>query len=132
MASVLDSVDSFLALCQQSGDAAYAALRSLLDRLEDPATRVRARVFLADVQRRFPTKDDCDRCFSSYHFRIEDIFLDQYEGYSLTHLLFTFLFLFCFVLFWTDVCDCMSFVLLLRVMTTRESECASLEFCCCG
>ncbi|KGN56289.1 methionine S-methyltransferase [Cucumis sativus] len=81
MASVLDSVDSFLALCQQSGDAAYAALRSLLDRLEDPATRVRARVFLADVQRRFPTKDDCDRCFSSYHFRIEDIFLDQYEGY---------------------------------------------------
>ncbi|XP_022929434.1 methionine S-methyltransferase-like [Cucurbita moschata] len=81
MASVLDSVDDFLSRCQQSGDVAYAALRSVLDRLEDPATRVRARVFLADVQRRFPTKDDCDRCFSTYHFRIEDIFLDQYEGY---------------------------------------------------
>ncbi|XP_022942401.1 methionine S-methyltransferase-like isoform X2 [Cucurbita moschata] len=81
MASVLDSIDEFLSRCQQSGDAAYAALRSVLDRLDDPATRVRARVFLDDIKRRFPTKDDCDRCFSSYHFRIDDIFLDQYEGY---------------------------------------------------
>ncbi|XP_022977804.1 methionine S-methyltransferase-like isoform X2 [Cucurbita maxima] len=81
MASVLDSIDEFLRRCQQSGDAAYAALRSVLDRLDDPATRVRARVFLDDIKRRFPTKDDCDRCFSSYHFRIDDIFLDQYEGY---------------------------------------------------
>ncbi|XP_022136868.1 methionine S-methyltransferase isoform X1 [Momordica charantia] len=81
MASVMDSIDDFLSRCQQSGDAAYAALRSVLDRLEDPTTRVRARVFLADVQRRFPTVEDCDRCFSTYHFRIEDIFLDQYEGY---------------------------------------------------
>lgn len=88
MASVLDSIDDFLSRCQHSGDAAYAALRSVLDRLEDPATRVRARVFLADIQRRFPTKDDCDRCFSSYHFRIEDIFLDQYEGYPLSHVVF--------------------------------------------
>ncbi|XP_023536772.1 methionine S-methyltransferase-like isoform X1 [Cucurbita pepo subsp. pepo] len=81
MASVLDSIDEFLSRCQQSGDDAYAALRSVLDRLDDPATRVRARVFLDDIKRRFPTKDDCDRCFSSYHFRIDDIFLDQYEGY---------------------------------------------------
>ena len=80
MASVLDSIDEFLSRCQQSGDDAYAALRSVLDRLDDPATRVRARVFLDDIKRRFPTKDDCDRCFSSYHFRIDDIFLDQYEG----------------------------------------------------
>ncbi|KAK9928677.1 hypothetical protein M0R45_025800 [Rubus argutus] len=79
-ASPLGSVDEFLKRCQQSGDAAYSALRSVLERLEDPKTRTQARIFLADLQKRFPTKEDCDQCFRTYHFQIEDIFFDQYEG----------------------------------------------------
>lgn len=79
-ASPLGSVDEFLKRCQQSGDAAYSALRSVLESLEDPKTRTQARIFLADLQKRFPTKEDCDQCFRTYHFQIEDIFFDQYEG----------------------------------------------------
>lgn len=78
--SVCGSVDEFLKQCAQSGDAAYGALRSVLDRLEDPKTRVEARIFLSDVQKRFGTKEERDQCFQKYHFLIEDIVLDQYEG----------------------------------------------------
>ncbi|KAL6297702.1 hypothetical protein ACE6H2_005844 [Prunus campanulata] len=78
----LGSVDDFLKRCQQSGDAAYAALRSVLERLEDPKTRTQARIFLTDLQNRFPSKEACDQCFRTYHFQIEDIFFDQYEGYQ--------------------------------------------------
>jgi methionine S-methyltransferase len=74
------TVDEFLQKCSQSGDAAYAALRSLLEGLEDLETRSQARIFLSLLQKRFPTKDSCDQCFQTYHFRIEDILLDQYEG----------------------------------------------------
>ncbi|KAF3440661.1 hypothetical protein FNV43_RR18945 [Rhamnella rubrinervis] len=76
------SVEEFLKECQHSGDAAYAALRSILQRLEDPKTRVQARIFLSELQKRFPSKEARDQCFDSYHFRIEDVFLDQYEGYQ--------------------------------------------------
>lgn len=76
------TVDEFLQKCSQSGDAAYAALRSLLEGLEDLETRSQARIFLSLLQKRFPTKDSCDQCFQTYHFRIEDILLDQYEGYQ--------------------------------------------------
>ncbi|KAM5572490.1 hypothetical protein ABKV19_012513 [Rosa sericea] len=51
----LKSVDEFLKRCQQSGDAAYSALRSVLERLEDPKTRTQARIFLSDLHKRFPT-----------------------------------------------------------------------------
>ncbi|XP_050101971.1 methionine S-methyltransferase-like isoform X2 [Malus sylvestris] len=78
----LESVDDFLKRCRQSGDAAYAALRSVLERLEDPKTRTQARIFLTDLQNRFPSKESCDQCFRTYHFQIEDIFFDQYEGYQ--------------------------------------------------
>ena len=73
-------MDEFLQQCKQSGDAAYAAFRSVLERLDDPNTRSQARIFLSDLQKRFPTKDDCDQCFRTYHFRIEDVLLDQIEG----------------------------------------------------
>lgn len=79
-ASSLGTVDEFLKRCRQSGDAAYGALRSVLERLEDPKSRTQARIFLSDLQKRFPTKEDCDQCFRTYHFQIEDIFFDQYEG----------------------------------------------------
>lgn len=79
------SVDDFLSQCQQSSDAAYGALRSLLERLEDPNTRSKARIFLSDLQKRFATKESCDQCFKTYHFRIEDIFLGQYEGTEIAH-----------------------------------------------
>lgn len=72
-------VEEFLKQCQQSGDAAYTALRSLLERLEDPKTRTDARVFLSDLYSRVGSSEDC---FHKYHFRIQDIYLDQYEGYG--------------------------------------------------
>ncbi|TKY45740.1 Methionine S-methyltransferase [Spatholobus suberectus] len=75
------TVDEFLAQCKQSGDAAYASFRSLLERLDNTETRSQARVFLSHLQKRFPTKDSCDQCFQTYHFRIEDVFLGQYEGH---------------------------------------------------
>ncbi|EOY25779.1 Methionine S-methyltransferase, putative isoform 1 [Theobroma cacao] len=70
-------VDEFLKQCQQSGDAAYTAFRSLLERLEDPKTRCEARMFLSDLQSRVGSSDDC---LQQYHFRIQDIYLDQYQG----------------------------------------------------
>ncbi|XP_022724767.1 methionine S-methyltransferase isoform X2 [Durio zibethinus] len=72
------AVEEFLKQCQQSGDAAYAAFRSLLERLEDPKSRSDARVFLSDLFSRVGSSDDC---FHKYHFRIQDIHLNQYEGY---------------------------------------------------
>ncbi|KAM4126220.1 hypothetical protein ACB094_01G371900 [Castanea mollissima] len=77
----MGSVDEFLKECSKSGDAAYGAFRSVLERLEDPNTRVQARIFLSDLHKRFPSKDDSLQCFHTYHFRIEDIYLDQFQGY---------------------------------------------------
>ncbi|GAV63317.1 Aminotran_1_2 domain-containing protein/Methyltransf_18 domain-containing protein [Cephalotus follicularis] len=74
----LGSTEEFVKQCEQSGDAAYGAFRSLLERLEDPDTRKHARIFLSDLHKRV---DDDDHCLQKYHFRIQDIFLDQYEGY---------------------------------------------------
>ncbi|GAB2278246.1 mitochondrial metal transporter [Dionaea muscipula] len=80
-------IDEFLKQCEQSGDAAYGALRSVLEKLEDPATRAETRVFLSNLQKHFasPSSSDeaaSDHCLSTYHFQIRDIFLDQYEGYQ--------------------------------------------------
>lgn len=77
---VCGSVEEFLKECEHSGDAAYAALRSVLELLEDPNSRVRARIFLSDLQNRFPNKQHRDHCFRNYHFLIQDIVLDQHEG----------------------------------------------------
>ncbi|KAB2077926.1 hypothetical protein ES319_A06G126700v1 [Gossypium barbadense] len=71
------TLEEFLKQCQQSGDAAYAAFKSLLEKLEDPKTRTEARVFLSDLQSRVGSSDDC---FHKYYFRIQDIYLDRYEG----------------------------------------------------
>lgn len=78
----MGSIHEFLKQCEQSGDAAYAAFRSLLERLEDPSTRVSARVFLAQLRNHFVVSDNAasDRCFHTYHFRIEDIVIEQYQG----------------------------------------------------
>ncbi|GLT44520.1 hypothetical protein SLA2020_184090 [Shorea laevis] len=72
-------VEEFLKQCQQSGDSAYAAFRSVLERLENPNTRVQARLFLSDLHRRVGSSQDC---LHRYHFQIQDIHLDQYEGYQ--------------------------------------------------
>lgn len=74
------SMEEFLKQCEQSGDAAYSALRSLLDRLEDPKTRTDARIFLSELHKRFESKEASDRCLQTYHFQIQDIYLEQYEG----------------------------------------------------
>ncbi|XP_051145100.1 methionine S-methyltransferase-like [Andrographis paniculata] len=78
--SSVGSVEEFLKQCQQSGDSAYAALRSILERLEDPGTRVEARIFLAEIQRRFESKGEAERCLQDYHFQIQDLHLEQNEG----------------------------------------------------
>jgi len=73
----LSSVDEFLNQCKQSGDAAYGALRSVLERLEDPNTRSKARIFLSDIYKRVGSSETS---LQTYHFHIQDIYLDQYEG----------------------------------------------------
>ncbi|CAH8305968.1 unnamed protein product [Eruca vesicaria subsp. sativa] len=73
------SVDDFLKRCQESGDAAYGALRSVLERLEDPETRSEARIFLADLYKRVGSSETC---LQTYHFHIQDIVLDQYQGFQ--------------------------------------------------
>lgn len=78
---VLDSIEEFLKQCEKSGDAAYAALRSLLESLDDPATRVPARVFLARLRAHFHSSAS-DRCLDTYHFLIQDIAVSQCQGYE--------------------------------------------------
>ncbi|KAG8364022.1 hypothetical protein BUALT_Bualt19G0083000 [Buddleja alternifolia] len=72
-------MEEFLKQCEQSGDAAYSALRSLLERLEDPSTRADARVFLSELQKRFESKEDSERCLQTYHFQIQDIYLEGFQ-----------------------------------------------------
>lgn len=60
----LSAVEDFLKQCEQSGDAAYA----------------QARAFLSDLQKHFSTEEEFQECLEKFHFRIEDIILDQYEG----------------------------------------------------
>ncbi|PIN24059.1 Methionine S-methyltransferase [Handroanthus impetiginosus] len=76
------SIEDFLKQCEQSSDAAYSALRLLLERLEDPSTRTDARIFLSELQKRFESKEASDRCLQTYHFQIQDIYLEQYEGFQ--------------------------------------------------
>ncbi|GAB4847432.1 mitochondrial metal transporter [Ancistrocladus abbreviatus] len=78
----MNSIDEFLNQCEQSGDAAYSALRSVLERLEDPSSRAEARIFLAQLQKRFDSKEASQKCLSTYHFQIQDLHLEQYEGYQ--------------------------------------------------
>ncbi|CAI9101491.1 OLC1v1038827C1 [Oldenlandia corymbosa var. corymbosa] len=79
---VTGSMEQFLKECQQSGDAAYGAFRSLLERLENPKTRKDARIFFSDLQKRFATKEASEKCMETYHFQIEDIYLEQHEGFQ--------------------------------------------------
>lgn len=83
------SVDEFLVQCKKSGDAAYASLRSLLERLDNPETRSQARIFLSHLQKRFPTKDSCERiAFTHYclanalHCRTSREKQIDYDGHS--------------------------------------------------
>ncbi|GFP95064.1 methionine s-methyltransferase [Phtheirospermum japonicum] len=73
------SMEEFLKQCKQSGDAAYSALRSLLERLEDPSTRTDARIFLSELHKRFESKEASESCLRTYHFQIQDIYLEPYE-----------------------------------------------------
>lgn len=80
-AGACGSVEEFLAECERSGDAAYAAFRKVLERLEDPATRAGARAFLSDLQRRLGAQPPAaEQCFDRFHFQIEEIVLDQYQA----------------------------------------------------
>ncbi|CAM8941473.1 unnamed protein product [Rhodiola kirilowii] len=74
-------MEEFLLKCERSGDDAYAEIRSLLDRLDNPSSRSQARVFLSDLQKRLSSSNE-DDSLQRYHFRIHDIYLQQYEGYQ--------------------------------------------------
>ncbi|ONK73077.1 uncharacterized protein A4U43_C04F26920 [Asparagus officinalis] len=74
-------MEVFLKECERSGDSAYAALKSILERLENPSTRSQARVFLASVQKRFDSEESSQDCFRRYHFRIHDVQLTDFEGH---------------------------------------------------
>lgn len=74
-------MDDFLRKCERSGDDAYAAIRSLLDRLDNPSSRSQARVFLSDLQKRLSSSSTHEHdSLQRYHFRIHDVYLQQYEG----------------------------------------------------
>ncbi|XP_068652667.1 methionine S-methyltransferase [Aristolochia californica] len=75
-------MDEFLKQCEQSGDSAYNAFKAILEKLEDPNTRVPARVFLAKLQKRFESPEWHHRCFDAYHFRIHDILLTDFDGFQ--------------------------------------------------
>lgn len=80
MAGKVSSMEDFLNQCKQSGDAAYSALRSLLERLEDPNTRKEARIFLTDLQKRFSKNETSEKYLQTYHVHIQDIYIEPFEG----------------------------------------------------
>ncbi|KAM0911694.1 hypothetical protein ACQ4PT_013303 [Festuca glaucescens] len=66
----------FLERCAASGDAAYSELRELLARLNDPATRQEARVFLAALGRISVDGDGgADEFFRRYGFCVRELLL---------------------------------------------------------
>ncbi|KAL6531569.1 mitochondrial metal transporter [Orobanche minor] len=73
------SMEEFLKQCEQSGDSAYSALRSLLERLEDPSTRTDARIFLSELHKRLESQEASESCLRTYHFQIQDLYLEPYE-----------------------------------------------------
>ncbi|KAG9457111.1 hypothetical protein H6P81_001619 [Aristolochia fimbriata] len=75
-------MDEFLKQCEHSGDSAYNAFKAVLEKLEDPSTRASARVFLAQLQKRFDSPERQQRCFDAYHFRIHDVLLANFEGFQ--------------------------------------------------
>lgn len=77
-------IEKFLKECSVSGDAAYGATKAVLERLENESSRSEARVFLAEIQRRFA--DSSIECFKKYHFRIHDVWLNDFEGIFLISL----------------------------------------------
>ncbi|KAI3701936.1 hypothetical protein L6452_27433 [Arctium lappa] len=83
------SIEEFLKHCSQSGDSAYNAFRSLLERLEDPKTRTEARIFLAHLKKKIESDGASDHCLSTYHFLIQDVYLGENEGYANRNKLIT-------------------------------------------
>ncbi|KAJ1261131.1 hypothetical protein BS78_09G004800 [Paspalum vaginatum] len=71
------AVKAFLQRCAPSGDAAYAELKALLQRLHDPATRRDARVFLTALRRgqQQSSDSDDDGFFRRFGFRIQELLL---------------------------------------------------------
>ncbi|KAG0497275.1 hypothetical protein HPP92_001966 [Vanilla planifolia] len=73
----------FLQECERSGDAAYAALKVVLERLQAPVTRSEARRFLAFVHRHFDSREAADACSAQYHFRMHDVLIGDFEAFEL-------------------------------------------------
>ncbi|KAJ3683203.1 hypothetical protein LUZ60_013430 [Juncus effusus] len=80
MEGMNSEIEKFLEECSGSGDAAYGAIKAVLERLEDETSRSDTRVLLAEIQRRFA--DSSADCFRKYHFRIHDVWLNGFEGYQ--------------------------------------------------
>ncbi|XP_037442006.1 methionine S-methyltransferase-like [Triticum dicoccoides] len=71
-------VESFLASCAASGDAAYGAAEAVLERLQDPASRSAARRLLGAVRRRVTSVSGNEECPRAFNFRIRDVVLEPH------------------------------------------------------
>ena len=74
-------VAEFLEQCKVSGDNAYNAIKGVLERLHNPETRVSARQLLAAVEKYVEKQGPGLNSMSTYHFRIHQLSLTDYEGW---------------------------------------------------
>lgn len=74
-------VTEFLKECGQSSDRAYGAFKSVLERLQNASTRAQARRFLNSVQTFVDNLPNGSDSLSSFHFRIHQLSLTDYEGF---------------------------------------------------
>lgn len=76
---------AFLEQCRESGDNAYAAFKAVLTRLQNEDTRREARAFLGSLEEYVEVQLQGVDCLLTYHFRIHQLTLTDYEGPS-SHL----------------------------------------------
>ncbi|KAI5072948.1 hypothetical protein GOP47_0013054 [Adiantum capillus-veneris] len=74
------NVEIFLEECRESGDKAYNALKGVLELLQNPSTRVEARIFLSTLQK-ITNHSSPSESLAVYHFRIHHLSLTGYEGF---------------------------------------------------
>eukprot|EP00271_Cylindrocystis_brebissonii_P004864 TRINITY_DN16782_c0_g1_i1.p1 TRINITY_DN16782_c0_g1~~TRINITY_DN16782_c0_g1_i1.p1 ORF type:complete len:1130 (-),score=219.78 TRINITY_DN16782_c0_g1_i1:230-3619(-) len=74
-----EELEAFLKGCTESGNAAYSKLKELLERLNDPSTRVHARRLLTAVERRVVEEEKAGvkGFMAKYHFRIHTLTLSD-------------------------------------------------------
>ena len=81
MATTSDAeVKDFLEQCKVSGDNAYNVIKGVLERLDNESTRAEARRLLAAVQKYVAKEEPAVESMATYHFRLHQLSLTDYEG----------------------------------------------------